>query len=123
MQQFVKTACAGLFVSYSRKIGEPLRHSAALSILQGYESAFQQRVVLYGSLFASASDMDEAIANLSVYLSALANEMFGLNISPTTVGEILGGVLYLGVTSDVGPELGATINYVHDQLIAHQIVY
>jgi hypothetical protein len=123
MQRLVKTAYAGLFVAYSRKIGEPLSHSAALSTLQGYENAFQQRVVLYASLFASADTLDEAIANLSYYLAALANEMFGLEIDPTQVGQILGAVLYYGVTSDVATELGATVNYVHDQLIAHQVVY
>jgi len=123
MQHLVKTAYAGLFVAYSRKIGEPLTHRAALGILQGHELAFQERVALYGSLFASANTMDEAIVNLSGYLSTLASAMFGLDISPTQVGEILGAVLLFGVTNDVGPELGATVNYVHDQLIAHQIVY
>jgi len=123
MQQLVKTAYAGLFVAYSRKTDAPLSQPAALSILRGYELAFQERVALYGSLFASANTMDEAIVNLSGYLSALASQMFGLDIPPAQVGEILGYVLLSGVTNDVAPELGATINYVHDQLIAHQIVY
>lgn len=123
MQHLVKTAYAGLFVAYSRKTGEPLNQPAALSILQGYEHAFQERVALYGSLFASADTMEKAIENLSGYLSVLASQMFGLNITPTQVGQILGFVLLSGVTNDVAPELGATINYVHDQLIAHQIVY
>jgi len=123
MQKLVKTAYAGLFVAYSRKTSEPLNQPAALNILQGYERAFQERVVLYGSLFAAAGTLDEAIANLSGYLSDLAGEMFGLEISADQVGQILGAVLLFGVTNDFGPELGATINYVHDQLIAHQIVY
>ena len=123
IQRLLKTSYAGLFVAYSRKIGEPLSHENALSTLLGYESAFQARVVLYASLFPADGNLNVALGNLSVYLSALANQMFGLIIDPAKVAEILGGVLLLGVTNDVGPELGATINYVHDQLIAHQVVY
>jgi len=67
--------------------------------------------------------MEEAIGNLSGYLSVLASQMFGLDISPAQVGQILGAVLYYGVTNDVGPELGATINYVGEQLAAHQVIY
>lgn len=123
MQTLVKTAYAGLLVGYSQKTEAPLNQPAALALLQSYESAFQVRVVMYASLFASATDLNGVLGNLDGYLSALAANIFGLNLAPGQAARLLGAVLEMGITNDVGNELGATVNYVRDQLVAHKIVY
>jgi len=122
MPHLMKTAYAGLLVAYSQKTDGPLTHPAALAMLQSYEAAFQQRVVLYGSLF-KATTLDGVIENLSGYLSALANQVFGLLIPPDQVGQILGAVLAMGLTADVAYELDATVEYVRNNLATHNIVY
>jgi hypothetical protein len=123
MQQLVKTAFAGPLVAYSQKTEAPLNHPAALAILQPAEISFQQRVTLYAGLYATATDLNGVLTNLDGYLRALAAQMFGLSLAPGQAGQLLGLVLQLGFTADAPIELGATINYVRDQLAAHNIVY
>jgi len=123
MQKLVKTAYAGLLTAYSHQTEGPMSHPAALALLQTYESAFQQRVVLYAGLYASATDLPSLLTNLDGYLMVLANTVFELKLTPGQAGQLLGLVLDLGLTDDVGNELAATVGYVRDQLAAHNIVY
>jgi hypothetical protein len=123
MQQLVKTAFAGPLVAYSRTTDAPLNQPAALALLLPAEISFQQRVALYAGLYATATDVNSVLINLDGYLRALAGQMFGLSLEPGQAGQLLGLVLQLGFTSDVQYELAATVNYVRDQLAAHNIVY
>jgi len=123
IQSLVKTAFAGQLVAFSQETEEPLNQPAALAMLQTYETAFQQRVVLYASLYAAASDTQGVIHNLSGYLSALANQVFGLETEPAQVEVILGLAYGAGLVPDVMLELGGTVNYVRDQLASHNIAY
>lgn len=123
MQTLVKTAYAGLLVGYSQKTDAPLNHPAALALLQTYENAFQTRVVAYATLFASASTPEQVLSNLDGYLSTLAAQIFGLTLDQGEAAQLLGVVFQAHLLDDLGNELGATVNYVRDQLVAHKIVY
>jgi hypothetical protein len=123
MQQLVKTAFAGPLVAFSQKTDARLNHPAALAILQPAEISFQQRVALYAGLYATATDFNSLMANLDGYLRVLAAQMFGLPLQPGQAAQLLGAVLQMGVCNDAPYELGATVNYVRDNLAAHNIVY
>jgi len=123
MQKLVKTAYAGPLTAYSQQTEGPMSHPAALALLQAYESAFQERVVLYAGLYASATSLESLLANLDGYLRFLASTVFKLELAEGQAGQLLGLVLQLGLTDDVGGELAATVDYVRDQLAAHNVVY
>lgn len=123
MQQLVKTAYAGPLVAFSQRTEAPLTHAAALTMLQSYETAFQQRVILYATLYASATSLDGLLANLDGYLAGLASTIFGLTLQPGQAAQLLGLALQAGLVNDVGAELAATVGYVGGQLKAHKVVY
>lgn len=123
IQQLIKTAYAGPLVAFSQQTESPLTHAAALTMLQTYETAFQQRVILYATLYASATSLDGVLGNLDGYLAGLASTIFGLTLQPGQAAQLLGIALQAGLVNDVGAEIGATIGYVRDQLKAHKVVY
>ena len=123
MQQLVKTAYAGPLVAFSQQTEAPLNQPAAMALLQSQEIAFRDRVVLYASLFASATTFEQALGNLDGYLAALAAQIFGLQLQPGQAAQLLGIVFQANLLNDLGNELGATVVYVRDQLAAHRIVY
>jgi hypothetical protein len=114
-------AYSKLLAAYSQKTDAPLSVAAAAAWVQGYEAAFQQREVLYASLYASASDLTGVITNLSGYLSVLANTVFGLSTTPAQVQLILG--LAFDVLPNAISELNGTAEFVKGQLAAHHVVY
>lgn len=123
IQRLIKTAYAGPLVAFSQQTESPLTHAAALTMLQTYETAFQQRVVMYATLYASATSLNGLLGNLDGYLASLASTIFGLTLQPGQAAQLLGAVLMTGLVDDVGAELGATVGYVRDQLKAHKVVY
>lgn len=123
IQQLVKTAYAGPLVAFSQRTDAPLSHAAALTMLQSYETAFQQRVIMYATLYASATDVPSLLGNLDGYLAGLASAIFGLTLQPGQAAQLLGAVLMTGLVNDVGAELAATVGYVGGQLKAHKVVY
>ena len=74
----VTQAYSKLLAEYSQKTEAPLSVAAAAAWIQGYEAAFQQLEVTYATLYASASNTAGVMTNLSYYLSALANRLYGL---------------------------------------------
>lgn len=117
----VTQAYSKLLAAFSQTTEAPLSVAAAAAFIQGYEAAFQQREVLYASLYASASDFPGVIANLSGYLSVLANTVYGLETVPAQVEQILG--LAFSVLPNAMNELNGTVNYVRGQLAEHHVVY
>ncbi len=91
-------------------------------LLKSYENFFQQREVLYASLFATAGSIQELLGGLGAYLSALANQLYGpygITTTPEQVQGVLG--LALQVLPDPTNELNATAEFVKNQLAAHHI--
>jgi hypothetical protein len=123
MQHLVKTAFGGPLVAFSQKTDARLNHPAALAILLTAETAFQERVAIYANLFASATSIEQVLGNLDGYLQLLAKQMFDLDLQAGQAAQFLGAVLTMGFTADAPDELGATVNFVRDQLAAHNIVY
>ncbi len=117
----VTKAYSKLLADYSQTTDAPLSVAAAAAWIQGYEAAFHQREVLYASLYASASDFSGVMANLSGYLSVLANTVFGLSTTAPQVQEILG--LAFSQLPNAVNELNGTVDYVRGQLAAHHVVY
>ncbi|HMA54566.1 MAG TPA: hypothetical protein VKT17_08880 [Acidobacteriota bacterium] len=117
----VTRAYSKLLADFSQTTEAPLSVPAAAAWIQGYEAAFQQREVLYASLYASAVDMSAVMTNLSGYLSVLANTVFGLSTTPAEVEQIL-GLAFTVLPNAIG-ELNATAEFVKGGLAAHHVVY
>jgi hypothetical protein len=114
-------AYSQLLADFSQTTGAPLSLYAAQAWIQGYEAQFQQREVLYASLYASATDLAGAITNLSAYLSVLANTLYGLETNPAGVAQILW--LAFDQLPNAISELDGTAKFVRAELAKHQVFF
>jgi len=117
----VTQAYSKLLAAFSQTTDGPLSVAAAAAWIQGYEAAFQQREVLYASLYAAASDFSGVIKNLGGYLYLLAKTVYGLGTTPAQVEQIL--ELAFNVLPNAMNELEDTAEFVKGQLAAHHVVY
>lgn len=119
IRSLLKTAYAGNLVAYSNRNGMPMNANQARAILIDAENVFQQRMVLYGTIFMQS---DQAAIELALggYLAQSASA-YGVTVTAEQVRDVIDQVLAGGLTADFQAELDATAAFVQAQLDAHGI--
>ena len=123
MGRLVVAAYAEPLVAYSQETVAPLNFDAAAAILRPAEAAFKQRDITYAGLFIGATSVEQVLGNLDPYVKGLAAEIFGLTLADGQAAQLIGLALQAGLFNDLAGELAATVQYVGEQLAAHNIGY